>query len=101
MTLTLVKNPDIIADVAHSQPALFCVGFAAETNDLQKHAQGKLERKGLQLIIANDVSNPSIGFNSDNNAVTVYAADGATEFTQSSKAQLAKQLIALIATRLQ
>ncbi|CAA0115244.1 Coenzyme A biosynthesis bifunctional protein CoaBC [BD1-7 clade bacterium] len=100
LSIELVKNPDIIADVARQTPKPFCVGFAAETNELKKHATGKLTRKGLDLIIANDVSNQAIGFNSDDNAVTVYSHSDTTEFSQCSKAQLANQLIELIATHL-
>ncbi|MEL0631006.1 phosphopantothenoylcysteine decarboxylase, partial [Psychromonas aquatilis] len=66
ITLTLLKNPDIIADVANAENRPLCVGFAAETKDIEAYALGKLARKNLDLIPANDVSNSAQGFNSDN-----------------------------------
>ena len=71
ITLQLVRNPDIVATVAASEHRPFTVGFAAETNDLLAHARDKMLRKGLDMIVANDVSDRSIGFNSDNNQATV------------------------------
>ncbi len=98
MTLQLVKNPDILASVSELEARPFCVGFAAETDNVVDYARAKLERKNLDLIIANDVSQASIGFNSDDNAVTVLAKSGsAVEFDQRSKAQLARVLISHIA----
>ncbi|WP_106478971.1 bifunctional phosphopantothenoylcysteine decarboxylase/phosphopantothenate--cysteine ligase CoaBC [Phytohalomonas tamaricis] len=72
LTLTLVKNPDIIAAIAAREQPPFVVGFAAETRDLERYAASKLTSKRLDMIVANDVSNPSVGFGSDNNAVTLY-----------------------------
>ena len=60
MTLTLSKNPDIVATVANLEQRPFCVGFAAETQHLGEHAQGKLQRKRLDMIVANDVSQTNI-----------------------------------------
>ncbi|MGH1462790.1 MAG: bifunctional phosphopantothenoylcysteine decarboxylase/phosphopantothenate--cysteine ligase CoaBC [Neptuniibacter sp.] len=97
MELHLVKNPDIVATVASSSPKPFTIGFAAETKDVLNYARGKLERKRLDLIIANDVSRSDIGFNSDNNAVTVISSSEAIELPQASKRQLASRLIELIA----
>ncbi|WP_089704539.1 bifunctional phosphopantothenoylcysteine decarboxylase/phosphopantothenate--cysteine ligase CoaBC [Vreelandella arcis] len=70
LTLTLVKNPDIIADVAALSPQgrPFVVGFAAETQDVEHYASDKLTRKGLDMIVANDVGQPGLGFGSDENA---------------------------------
>jgi len=70
LTLTLVKNPDIIADVAALPEGQrpFVVGFAAETQDIERYAQDKLARKGLDMIVANDVSQQGLGFGSDDNA---------------------------------
>ena len=67
---------DIVATVAAADPRPFTVGFAAETRDLLAYARGKLERKGLDLVVANDVSAEGIGFNSDDNAVTLLWAGG-------------------------
>jgi len=97
MELHLVKNPDIVATVANLEKKPFTVGFAAETRDVISYAQGKLVRKNLDLIIANDVSRTDIGFNSDENAVTVVGRHQVEELPQSSKRQLAGQLITLIA----
>ncbi len=94
--LTLIKNPDIIAAIAKANPALFSVGFAAETEQLLEHARNKLEKKGLDMIIANDVSNQRIGFNSDNNAVTIIFDDEIMTIKECNKLVLAQQIIELI-----
>ncbi|WP_048736599.1 bifunctional phosphopantothenoylcysteine decarboxylase/phosphopantothenate--cysteine ligase CoaBC [Necropsobacter massiliensis] len=83
MSLTLIKNPDIIADVGHlAQHRPFVVGFAAETQNIAQYAKDKLLRKNLDLICANDVSNGQ-GFNADQNALHLYwrQGDGALPFT--------------------
>jgi phosphopantothenoylcysteine decarboxylase/phosphopantothenate--cysteine ligase len=97
MELRLVKNPDIVASVAALPRKPFTVGFAAETRDLLSYARSKLERKNLDLIVANDVSQPGIGFNSDENAVTLVSRDASLVLPQTSKRQLASQLIRQIA----
>lgn len=97
MELHLVKNPDIVATVAGLERKPFTVGFAAETQDVVTYAQGKLIRKNLDLIIANDVSRSDIGFNSDDNAVTVVSRNHIKPLPLSSKRQLAGQLIEMIA----
>ncbi|WP_166257183.1 bifunctional phosphopantothenoylcysteine decarboxylase/phosphopantothenate--cysteine ligase CoaBC [Marinobacter salicampi] len=99
LSLELVRNPDVLAHVAGHPNAPFTVGFAAETNDLEQYATGKLKKKKLNMIVANDVSQPGIGFNSDDNAITVFWADGRQTFDRSSKAELAQQLIQLVAQR--
>src|SRR5690606_14261405 len=63
-SLAFVENPDIVAEVARHKD-IYVVGFAAETSELLEHAQAKLQRKQLDMIVANDVSNRRIGFNSD------------------------------------
>ncbi|MCR8923760.1 bifunctional phosphopantothenoylcysteine decarboxylase/phosphopantothenate--cysteine ligase CoaBC [Dasania sp. GY-MA-18] len=97
MSITLVRNPDIISVVAKHQPRPFCVGFAAETENLIAHAQQKRIRKNLDMIIANDVANSAIGFNSDNNAATLITAQGEHSLALASKTQLARAAIAHIA----
>ena len=72
LTLRLVPNPDIISEVAASTAAPFCVGFAAETENVAFYAQEKRERKKLDVIIANHVGQKECGFNADDNAVTLY-----------------------------
>ncbi|MCY0965764.1 bifunctional phosphopantothenoylcysteine decarboxylase/phosphopantothenate--cysteine ligase CoaBC [Parathalassolituus penaei] len=97
--LTLVKNPDIVATIASHAERPFTVGFAAETTDVAAYAKGKLARKNLDMIVANDVSQPGIGFNSDDNAVTLYWPDGEQAFAAMSKQALARELILAIAQR--
>ena len=103
MTLQLVRNPDILATLAtHPQqrPA-WCVGFAAETDNVLDYASDKLSRKNLDLIVANDVSQPGIGFNSDDNAVTLIDRSLTQQpLALASKQKLARQIIDFIATRL-
>jgi len=101
ITLTLVKNPDIIADVANASNRPFCVGFAAETNDVEAYALGKLQRKNLDLIAANDVSVSDQGFNSDNNALTVFAKDKRFDIGLNNKKEVAIQLLKIISQQYQ
>ena len=96
LTLELTQNPDILTTMSNQHPHVIHVGFAAETQDLILHAQGKLKRKGVHMIIANDVSNPDIGFNSDNNQVSLITSGGVEDLPLLSKQQLARQLIAAI-----
>ncbi|TLF49794.1 bifunctional phosphopantothenoylcysteine decarboxylase/phosphopantothenate--cysteine ligase CoaBC [Halomonas urmiana] len=79
LTLHLIKNPDIIAAVAALADRPFVVGFAAETRDLEAYARDKLTRKGLDMIVANDVSDPEIGFGTDHNAALLMWRDGEAE----------------------
>lgn len=95
--VTLVKNPDIVAEVAGlttSRP--FVVGFAAETEHLEKNALQKLATKHLDLICANDVSVPGQGFNSPQNAVILYGKNTKKSYPRMAKNQLAKHLIEAI-----
>ncbi len=97
MLLRLVRNPDILATLAARPDRPFCVGFAAETQNILHYAAGKLSAKNLDLIVANDVSGQSIGFNSDDNAITVIDRNHRqTAFSQTSKTKLARQLLAYI-----
>ncbi len=98
VTLQLVKNPDIVSAVAAHEPAPFTVGFAAETRDVLEYARAKREAKGLQMIVANDVSDSGIGFNSSQNEVTVIWEGGERALQRASKATIARQIIELIAS---
>ena len=100
VTLHLVPNPDIVATVASSDHRPFTVGFAAETNDVMTYARGKLESKSLDMIVANVVSDPGIGFNSDENEAAVLWPGGEAQLPRSGKAALARQIIELITQRL-
>ena len=97
--IELLKNPDIIAEVANLDAKPFTIGFAAETNDLEGYALEKLHSKNLDMIAANWVGRPEGGFDSDNNALQVYWLGGQLTFPLSSKQQLAEQLVYLIAER--
>lgn len=100
LSIELVENPDIIAEVAE-HPEIFCVGFAAETSNVESYAREKLIKKNLQMVVANDVSRSHLGFDSDDNAVTVVEKSGNSFFEEASKSQLARDLIQLIAQRLE
>lgn len=106
LTLRLVKNPDILAGVAARQEKRpYTVGFAAETRDLAVYATDKLQRKGLDMIAANDVSRAGEGFNSDNNSLQVFwrLDDKTVEnaaIGPATKDQVANQLIERIAQQL-
>lgn len=97
--LELVRNTDILADVAHRYPGLFTVGFAAETDDLKGYARGKLEAKRLDMIAANWVGEGR-GFDTDDNALWVAWADGEESLAPAPKTALARSLVTLIAQRL-
>ncbi len=99
--LKFVENPDILATIANSPEAqdgsLFCVGFAAESENLLVNAQAKLSRKNIPLLVANIGENT---FAKDYNAVLLVDAHGSVEYPQTSKRKLARQLIKEIASRL-
>ncbi len=99
MVLRLERNPDILADVSALPNRPVCIGFAAETDNLEGYARDKLTRKNLDMIIANRVGVAGNGFNSDKNAVEVFWPDGHQSFTARSKQSLALELIGLISTR--
>ena len=101
MQLNLIKNPDIVADVAALANKPFTVGFAAETQDVEHYAKGKLARKKLDMIAANNVAEAGQGFNSDDNALTVFTANDEKVLPLMSKSELAKQLVQHIHDTLQ
>jgi phosphopantothenoylcysteine decarboxylase/phosphopantothenate--cysteine ligase len=96
--LRLTRNPDILAEVAALSPRPFTVGFAAETENLLEHARAKLERKRLDLIVANDVARRDIGFDSEFNEVCIVSASGAHTLERGTKHAIARALIAEIGT---
>lgn len=100
ITIELVKNPDIVSAVAAAQPRPFVVGFSAETENLLDNARAKLQRKNLDLIVANDVSDSRIGFNSDENAATLIWPEGEEALDVRSKHQLARDLVEFIAAQM-
>lgn len=101
MSLELVRNPDIVAAVASLPNKPFTVGFAAETDDVIAYAKDKLARKNLDLIVANDVARNDIGFNAEENAVTLISKTASIELARANKTDIAEQLIALIAQAMQ
>ena len=104
LQLNLIKNPDIVADVAAMANKPFTVGFAAETEDIGRYALGKLQKKKLDMIAANDVSKSGQGFNSDNNALTIFSQqDGqvkSIEIPLASKEVVAHRLVSIISNNL-
>jgi phosphopantothenoylcysteine decarboxylase/phosphopantothenate--cysteine ligase len=100
MNVALVRNPDTLATIAARTDAPFTVGFAAETQNVERYALDKMSRKKLKMIVANDVSTPGLGFNSDDNAVTVFWTDGRESIGPDTKANISRRLIALITERL-
>jgi len=101
LTLELVRNPDILAEVAALDDRPFCVGFAAETDRVEAHARGKLERKALDLIAANHVGQPGNAvFGSETNALDVYwRPDGHRRIETDTKAAVAERLLDIVAER--
>ncbi|MDX1267979.1 MAG: bifunctional phosphopantothenoylcysteine decarboxylase/phosphopantothenate--cysteine ligase CoaBC [Oceanisphaera sp.] len=99
MVIELTKNPDIVANVAALPNKPFTVGFAAETRDVEKYARDKLDRKKLDMIAANNVAMAGQGFNSDDNALTVFWPTGQTELPLAGKTELARHLLTLIAEK--
>ena len=98
MSIELVKSPDILASVAALKNAPFTVGFAAETENVRDYALGKLENKQLDMIVANHVGEDR-GFDRDDNAVDVFWSGGEQSFETAAKADLAHEIIALVASR--
>lgn len=99
LSLQLVKNPDILRDVASLDARPFCVGFAAETGDLESLAEAKRRAKGVDMIAANTVGEGS-GFDVDDNALLVLWEGGRVQLMRQPKPRLAEQLVSLIAERM-
>lgn len=103
MMLQLQRNPDILATIKRESPWLYSVGFAAETEDLEKNARQKLQAKGVEMIAANWVGGAAVAtngtFGSDSNALNVYWQGGELELGVTSKTRLARELMALIASQ--
>ena len=97
MQLELVRNPDIVSAVASASSRPFTVGFAAETQDVEAYARDKLEKKNLDMIVANDVSKAGSGFNSEQNAATIIWQTGSIEVELTAKKQLARTIVDAIA----
>jgi phosphopantothenoylcysteine decarboxylase/phosphopantothenate--cysteine ligase len=98
LSLDMVKSPDVLAEVAALPSRPFTVGFAAETCKLEEHARAKLERKGLDMIVANLVGE-NLGFDCDRNSALVLWPDGKELLPEMAKTDLAARIVALIAGR--
>ena len=94
LTLDLVPNPDILKELAERKGSRFVVGFAAETNDVRAHAAAKLQAKGVDLLVVNDVSRSGIGFESDDNEVVLLDRwGGAIDLPRMSKLDVAAAIL--------
>ena len=104
LNVSLVKNPDIVATIAAQEKRPFMVGFAAETQNVEEYAAGKLVAKKLDMIACNDVSRADIGFASDENAMTVFFAQSyhmkKRELEKASKQEISQQLVEAISDAL-
>ena len=100
MVLELKENQDILKSVSELEQRPYVVGFAAETNDLIKNAEKKLSNKNLDLIIANDVSNKDIGFDSDDNEVTLITEKEKHLIERQNKRKVSKKIIDFISRRI-
>jgi phosphopantothenoylcysteine decarboxylase/phosphopantothenate--cysteine ligase len=101
MNVEMRRTPDILAGVAAASPRPFVVAFAAETDSVEDNARAKLLRKDADLIVANDVADASIGFDSDQNEVLVIARDGSvTKIDRAAKIVVANRILDLIVERL-
>ncbi len=101
MTIALRRNPDILAEVAAATPRPFIVAFAAETDAVEENARQKLQRKRADLIIANDVPDPTIGFDSDQNAVVIIDRAGdATRIAKAGKLAVANAILDVVVAKL-
>ncbi len=94
MTLELKKTPDILANVSKNRhEGLLVVGFAAETNDVIGYARSKMEKKGLDIVVANDITKEGAGFNTDTNIATIITRTSETEQPLMSKRELADRIL--------
>lgn len=101
LQLELVENPDILATLSRPAQLKYVVGFAAETDDLLKNATQKMQRKGLDMVVANDVGDPEIGFNVDDNAVTILRPGQASKtIAKQSKTMIAKSILEMVSQEL-
>ena len=100
VTVTLVRNPDILAEVAQLNPRPLIVGFAAETGDVEGLARAKRARKGIDLMVANPIDEAGVGFAGDDNRVILIDEDRAVAWTTAPKTEIARALVREIIKRL-
>ena len=94
---TLKQNKDILSSVTDKHKTLYAVGFAAETEEIEENARKKLLAKNLRVVVANDVSNQTIGFDSDDNEVTLISKKEKIVIKKTDKKRVAKKIIEFIA----
>ncbi len=100
LQINLVRNPDILSNVKQRYPACFCVGFAAETENLEHHARSKLHDKAVDMIAANWVgADTTGGFDSDENALRLVWREGEQELPMMSKIKLSREVVSYVAQR--
>lgn len=93
LNLELEKTPDILQWVCEQNPRLFCVGFAAETENVLENAQQKMLRKNVDMLVVNDVGRKDIGFDNDKNAVTILCGDKRIVLERAAKLEIAKKIL--------
>ena len=94
ITLSLVKNPDILKEISHKNHNSKIVGFCAESENLIENAKTKIQNKGCDYIIANDISRKDIGFSSDENEVYIIDKSlNITHLEKNTKQEIAKQIL--------
>jgi phosphopantothenoylcysteine decarboxylase/phosphopantothenate--cysteine ligase len=99
LNLELIKNPDILTTITSQKLAKYTVGFAAETNDLLVNAQNKFKNKQVDMLIANEVGE-NIGFNSNENAATIFLRKQTLSFVKQSKIALAAKITKILSTEI-
>ena len=100
ITLELIKNPDILAELCKNKTSQTIVGFCAESENLMENAKTKIEKKGCDYLVANDISRKDIGFNSEENEVTVLSQNGAIKkISKAPKSVIARKILECISTR--
>jgi phosphopantothenoylcysteine decarboxylase/phosphopantothenate--cysteine ligase len=98
VTLELEPTADIAAEIGKLRGRQLIIGFAAETENVIENARKKLNSKSLDAIVVNDVSTPGIGFDSEDNAVTILTADGEIEVPKASKQQIALEILKVVSS---
>ena len=93
ITLTLTKNPDILADISKKKTSQTVVGFCAESENLEENAKNKIAQKGCDYLVANDISRKDIAFGSDYNEVLIFDKSGLRKkLERAEKSVIAKQI---------
>ena len=98
LELNLEACPDILQSLIARHNKMRVIGFAAETNDVDRNAQNKRDVKGAYAIVANDVSRPDIGFDTDENEVSIHTSEGVTRLDFAPKLEIAHRLLDLLVT---